>query len=262
MVKCDSLCSSTHHRITETQNGWGWEEVFLVQTPSSIRVSYSRLPRTMSIHVLNFSTDRGSIASWGNLFQWPSHSASFWSTSLSAYLISTSSASLCRCLPAGVKSHFKVKVNDIHYFPLIHQASHLIIEGYQLGEVWFLLCKSSGWLLSATFLSSMCLEMVLRAFLLSQGHQWGWLACSYPDLPWHSWRYKVTFAAFQPLGTSPDYHDLSKISESGLAITSASSHNSHRCNPPGPVDLCSSKLLKCSQPGPLPRRENLPRSIY
>lgn len=117
--------------------------VHLVQPPSSSRVSYSRLPTTISSWVLNFSTDRDPTTSQGNLFQWSGHSLSFWSTSLSAYLISTSSAFLWRCLPDSVKSHFEVKVNNIHYSPLMPHASHLILEGYQVGLAWFLLCKST-----------------------------------------------------------------------------------------------------------------------
>lgn len=42
----------------------------------------------------------------------------------------------------SVKGFTKVRVNNIHCFPLIHRASHLTVEGYQVGQASFPLCKS------------------------------------------------------------------------------------------------------------------------
>lgn len=84
--------------------------------------------------------------------------------------------SLRDCFRANVKSCFKVKVNYIHYTPLTHQASCLIIGSYQVGEAWFLLFKS--------ILTSLRHLLVLhvfgngfrasRALLFSWGLKWGW----------------------------------------------------------------------------------------
>lgn len=45
----------------------------------------------------------------------------------------------------NVKNLTKVEVNNIHYSPLTHQASHLMVESCQVGWAWLLwlpLCKS------------------------------------------------------------------------------------------------------------------------
>lgn len=43
----------------------------------------------------------------------------------------------------------------------------------------------------------------------------------------------ICLLPIQSSGTSPDYHDPSKIIENGLAMTSASSFTTHGCVPPG-----------------------------
>lgn len=45
---------------------------------------------------------------------------------------------------AGVdtKSFTKVKVNSVDYSPFVHQSSHIIAEGYQIGQACSSLCKS------------------------------------------------------------------------------------------------------------------------
>ena len=53
-------------------------------------------------------------------------------------------------------------------------------------------------------------------------------------------------AFFQSSGNSPNHHGLSKIVESGLTMTPASSLSTHGCIPSGPMDLCVSGLCKCS----------------
>lgn len=42
----------------------------------------------------------------------------------------------------SVKNLTKVKVNNIQHSSLIHLASQLIVEGYQVGKAWFPHCKS------------------------------------------------------------------------------------------------------------------------
>lgn len=37
-----------------------------------------------------------------------------------------------------VKSLVKIRVNNIHHSPCIHEASNFIIEGYHVGQAWFL----------------------------------------------------------------------------------------------------------------------------
>ena len=56
----------------------------------------------------------------------------------------------------------------------------------------------------------------------------------------------VSFTFFQSSETSPSRIDLSKIINSGLAVTSASPLSICRCILSGPVGLCTSSLFKCS----------------
>lgn len=44
----------------------------------------------------------------------------------------------------SVKSLVKIGINDIHCAPLIHLATHLIIEGYHDGQAWFQHIKFTG----------------------------------------------------------------------------------------------------------------------
>lgn len=55
----------------------------------------------------------------------------------------------------------KVKVNNMDCSPVFHTASHLTVEGNELGQVQFPLYKSMLTTL-ITFLSFMCLEMLSR----------------------------------------------------------------------------------------------------
>lgn len=90
----------------------------------------------------------------------------------------------------------------------------------QVGKAWFPLC----WLLLITFLSFMCLKS-FWGYLLQR------LPCDQGDAEQLvvSWIFLlsfltigVIFACLQSSGTSPIHQDLSKISETCLAMTSAS----------------------------------------
>lgn len=55
---------------------------------------------------------------------------------------------------------------------------------------------------------------------------------------------EVEFAAFQSTGSPPGHHELSKIIQNGLTITSANSLSTCGCNLSGPRDLCVFTLFK------------------
>lgn len=66
----------SHQRMKELQNGWDWQEVHLLNLCSS------RVPRTMSRHLLKIPHERNSTTSLGNLFQCSTthtqHRSAFW----------------------------------------------------------------------------------------------------------------------------------------------------------------------------------------
>ena len=100
------------------------------------------------------------------------------------------------------------------------------------------------WLFLITFFFTNCLEMALF-----QGQRWGWLAHSFPDPPsfpfWRPWHW-----LFESPHTSPVLQDLSKMTESSLAISSASYLSTHGCMPSGPMYLCTVIPLRCSRTTP------------
>lgn len=64
---------------------------------------------------------------------WPGHSAHLHSTSLSTVLWEMMSKAFF---------FFIIKVNNIQCSPLVHQASHFIVEGYQVGQSRDALCTA------------------------------------------------------------------------------------------------------------------------
>lgn len=68
----------------------------------------------------------------------------------------------------------------------------------------------------------------------------------------------VTFVFFQFSGTSPDFHTLSNMIVSSLAMVSTTSFSTHGHSLSGPMDLWMSDLLRCS----LTQSSFLPPVLY
>lgn len=122
------ICRSSNHRITETQN-WGWMDFWSSPGPNS-QLSHGQL-------------QEGSVATWTKQGFYSTQMETIqplWATGFNGLAIlqvfdpsHCPPVSLWDGFAVDVKSCFKVKVNYIHYTPLIHQASCFIIEIYQAG---------------------------------------------------------------------------------------------------------------------------------
>lgn len=118
------------------------------------------------------------------------------------------------------------KINHTHGSPLTHQAFHLIMEGYEVGQTQFPFDKSV--LTAADHLSFKCLETVSRiSFSITFPGIKVRLACLQLlgfFLPFL--KTGVTFALFQCSGTPPphfDHHALSEVIKSSFTKTSDNS---------------------------------------
>ena len=146
---------SLNHRTAEVGRHLGRS---CPPTPCKSWVSYSRLPRTVSGRVPDISKDGDSTtspcatcssaqlpSSWTSCCQRqpfePDHSVGFQSTSLSAYpdpyIISLS----VRILRETVLKPYYSQDKQHSLLSLIHQTSHLIVGGYQVGYAQLALCK-------------------------------------------------------------------------------------------------------------------------
>lgn len=90
----------------------------------------------------------------------------------------------------NIKSLTKVKTNNIHFSPFMHQTSHLIIETYQVFHAWFSLHKSN--LTTPSHLLVLCLfTNGYQDYLLHPlPEEWG--EVDLPAAPWpcpSGWRW-------------------------------------------------------------------------
>lgn len=129
--------------------------------------------------------------------------------------------------------------------PLSAESSHFVVKGYQIGQRRSPFHKS--------LLSTPSPHFVLRTF----GNSFqDWLnhlprdQSKADQFPWSSLlpllKTGATFVIFQFSRSSPNHHHLSKMIESGLAMTPTSSLTTHGCITSGLVDLCMPHLFKCS----------------
>jgi len=146
----------------------------------------------------------------------------------------------------NIKSLAVVQVVNIHCSPLIYQASHFIIEGYQVGQVW--LPFGEDMLTTPDdFLVLMCLEMVSRTVPSPfKGLRWDWLVCislSHASCPsWILKWYLLFYSLWALLLISmTEQRSLRVTSQRQLPAPSALG-----CVPPGPMDLYTSILFKQS----------------
>lgn len=102
----------------------------------------------------------------------------------------------------------------MHCSPLVHQVSHLVVKGHQVGQAPFPL--------HADYFQSppcfLCLDMSLLQYFSRDWYEADQLVVV-----------SVTSAFLQSVGTYNNYHDFSKIIESGFAMTLASLHTTHAC---------------------------------
>lgn len=121
---------------------------------------------------------------------------------------------------------------------LVHQASHLIAEGYEARQgnpYWWPCCPPCVW------------KCFPQGFSASPSRDWG--KAVWPIVPRSSFLpflKIVVLALFQSSGTSTNCHDHSKIMNGGLIMTSDSFISTHGCNLSGLMDLHMTSLFKCS----------------
>ena len=109
-----------------------------------------------------------------------------------------------------LKAFTKVKINNIH----------IIIEGYQVVQVWFLLTG-----LNYPLLHHMFQKFFQDYFLHHLPRDWG--EAAWPAVP------QILLLALleNEWQETPSCHDFSKIIESGLIMTLSSSFSTHRVHP-------------------------------
>ena len=145
----------------------------------------------------------------------------------------------------SVKSLAEVKLDNIHCSPLIYPASHVIIGGYLFGEHDFHLVNPCRPFL-ITF-SSTCLKMTSRinSSITFPGMEMWLIGLQFPGSFFLTiFKTGVTLSSLQLSGTFPVLHDPSKMIESGLVMTSASTFSTQGCITSGPMALWVSSLLK------------------
>lgn len=101
------------------------------------------------------------------------------------------------------------------------------------------------------FLSFICLEMLFRRTCSRMEVRL--VSLQFPESFLLHSKTGVNFAFFQSLGTSHNHHDLSKVIENDLAMTSNIT-SSCEWNLSDPRNLCLFRLFKCSLHDPCPPR--------
>ena len=148
----------------------------------------------------------------------------------------------------SIHSLAEVKVGDIHCSPPIYPAADAIIEGNEDGQAQFPLVESmltTPHNLLVFRLLGDGIQNKLSQHLSRDRGETDWPVVS-RILLLALLKTEVTLAILQSSGPSPVLHDLSKMIESGLAVTSASSLGTHGCIPSGPKDLCALIPPRCS----------------
>lgn len=141
------------------------------------------------------------------------------------------------------KSFAEGMVHNISYSLLINPDSYDITEVYQTGQDQFPLGE---------FILAICYSFLLFQLLVMamQNKLFHHLPGFRDGVNWTVIYWVLLFALFKewsdtgfpPVFTSPVLHDLSRMTESGLAITSPSSLSNYGCITSGPMDLCASSL--------------------
>lgn len=137
----------------------------------------------------------------------------------------------------SIKSLIEVKIHNTRYSPPIHQPSHLVLEGYQVGQAWLPFYKSVFNILNHILVLNVFGNAIQEDTISFPGMKVKLTDLQFPESLLFS-KTGEAFAFLQFSGASLSHYDLSKIIEIGLSMTSASSLSTAGCIQSGLIDLC------------------------